>query len=81
MLLITHYRKEKTTCLHHQNQNCLLSMVILISVPYLLLSLGLSFLPNKMEFYICVLLYFLRTYPCCINHHIALILFGTSYVG
>lgn len=63
---------------HHQTGYYL---ILSVKVPYLILSLELSFLKRSMALCICVHLYFPRAYPFYINHHSILILFGTSNAG
>ena len=59
-------KRKKITRPHHQNGY---SLILLVTVPYLLLNLDLSFSQLDKVSYTYVPLCFRQTYPCCINHH------------
>ena len=68
-------KRKKVIRPHHQNDYFSILPVIM---PYLLLNWDLSFLRLDKVSYIYVLLCFPQTYPCCINHHSGLTVFGIS---
>ncbi len=70
-LLIILHSKEKAIRPRYQN-GC--PLILPVTAPYPLLSLGLSSLQPDKTYHTCVRLCFPQTYPCCINHHSVLIL-------
>ena len=77
-LLYLPCKRKKITRPHHQNGY---SLILPVTVPYPLLSSGLSFSRLDKVSYTCVPLCFPRTYPCCINHHSGLTVFEISNAG
>ena len=71
-------KRKKATRPHYQNDY---SLILPVTVPYLLLNWGLSFLQPDKAYRTCVRLCFPQTYPCCINHHSGLIFSEISSAG
>ena len=78
LFAVSSHKRKKITRPHHQNGY---SLIPPVTVPYLLLSLGLSVSRIGKVSYTYVPLCFPQTYPCCINCHSVLTVFETSNAG